>query len=514
MAKYKKVKRYHRSFYSPGMWVKKAVGIIVLVVVVLVVGWLAAPHVLDWATHTWYTVVRNRDLSASSETTASSAAASSEVTAEPAASSEVRTDSEPESEPAAPAGVIIEGSWGVLDTAAAKDEASLRAAARFGQISGSAIREIFKMIAKPGMISFAGGNPAASALPDAECAEIARDVLQNDGKRILQYGATEGYPPLLESLHAYVEQQLGCAVPAVLPVTGSTQAMDLLCKALIDPGDVILVENPSFLGNMQCMRLYQATLVPVESDENGIIPEKLEEAMRQYHPKLLYTIPTFQNPTGITLAADRRKPIAELAAKYHVVVAEDDPYRDLRYAGEACPSIKSFDKDGWVVFLGSFSKIISPGLRVGFMAGDASILRKCTVGKQSTDVHTANLTQAIVDQYLRRGLLPDHITSICRSYKAQLDAMLSELSTFPEGTTYTRPDGGLFIFVTLPEGIDAKELLEQAVERHVAYVPGTHFFCDGGHENTLRLNFSNASIAQIHEGMSTLREIFAQALAK
>lgn len=214
---------------------------------------------------------------------------------------------------------------------------SLRFAHRFDQISGSAIREIFKMIAKPGMISFAGGNPAASALPDAECAEIARDVLQNDGKRILQYGATEGYPPLLESLLAYVEQQLGCAVPAVLPVTGSTQAMDLLCKALIDPGDVILVENPSFLGNMQCMRLYQATLVPVESDENGIIPEKLEEAMRQYHPKLLYTIPTFQNPTGITLAADRRKPIAELAAKYHVVVAEDDPYRDLRYAGKACP---------------------------------------------------------------------------------------------------------------------------------------------------------------------------------
>ena len=229
---------------------------------------------------------------------------------------------------------------------------SLRFAHRFDQISGSAIREIFKMIAKPGMISFAGGNPAASALPDAECAEIARDVLQNDGKRILQYGATEGYPPLLESLHAYVEQQLGCTVPAVLPVTGSTQAMDLLCKALIDPGDVILVENPSFLGNMQCMRLYQATLVPVESDENGIIPEKLEEAMRQYHPKLLYTIPTFQNPTGITLSADRRKPIAELAAKYHVVVAEDDPYRDLRYAGEACPSIKSFDKDGIVEWLG------------------------------------------------------------------------------------------------------------------------------------------------------------------
>lgn len=288
--------------------------------------------------------------------------------------------------------------------------------------------------------------------------------------------------------------------------------MDLLVKALIDPGDVILVENPSFLGNMQCMRLYQARLVPVESDENGIIPEKLEEAMRLYHPKILYTIPTFQNPTGITLSADRRKPIAELAAKYGVVVAEDDPYRDLRYAGKALPSIKSFDKDGWVVFLGSFSKIISPGLRVGFMAGDSRILRKCTIGKQSTDVHTSNLTQAIVDQYLRQNLLPDHIASICQSYKAQMDAMLEELSTFPAGTTYTRPEGGLFIFVTLPEGIDAKVLLEQAVARQVAYVPGTHFFCDGGHDNTLRLNFSNSTILQIHQGMRVLKEIFTAAL--
>lgn len=391
---------------------------------------------------------------------------------------------------------------------------ALHFAHRFDTISGSAIREIFKMIAQPNMISFAGGNPAVSALPDDVCAEIARDVLQKDGKRILQYGATEGYPPFVESLHTYAETQLGCSIPGVLPVTGSTQAMDLLCKALINPGDVILVENPSFLGNMQCMRLYQAKLIPVESDENGIIPEKLEETIRQHHPKLLYTIPTFQNPTGITLSAERRAPIAALAAKYGVVVAEDDPYRDLRYAGTPCPSIKSFDKDGWVIFLGSFSKIISPGLRVGFMAGDSRILRKCTIGKQSTDVHTSNLPQAIVDQYLRRGLLPDHIASICESYRAQMNAMLDDLSTFPEGTQYTHPEGGLFIFVTLPEGIDAKELLTQAVEKHVAYVPGTHFFCDGGHENTLRLNFSNASINQIHQGMNALREIFTAALQK
>lgn len=389
---------------------------------------------------------------------------------------------------------------------------ALRFAHRFDTISGSAIREIFKMIAKPGMISFAGGNPALSALPDQKVAEIAQEVLQKDGKTILQYGATEGYAPFLESLKAYVERQLGCDVPAVLPVTGSTQAMDLLCKALIDPGDRILVEDPSFLGNMQCMRLYQAELVSVESDENGLMIDKLEEAIVKYRPKLLYTIPTFQNPTGKTLAADRRKPIAELASKYGVVVAEDDPYRDLRYAGTPLPSIKSYDKDGWVMFLGSFSKIISPGLRVGYIAGDQQIIRKCTIGKQSTDVHTGNINQAIVDQYLRQDLLPGHIKSICESYKQQLEAMLGDLEGFPAGTRYTRPEGGLFIWVELPEGIDSKVLLDEAVERHVAYVPGAHFFSGGGHENTLRLNFSNSTVEQIHEGMAVLKDIFKKAI--
>lgn len=390
----------------------------------------------------------------------------------------------------------------------------IRYASRFDGVTGSAIREIFKMIAKPGMISFAGGNPSPAALPDDVVSKLAGDVLATNGKAILQYGATEGYPALVESLKEYASHQLECDIPAVLPTTGSTQAMDLLCKALIDPGDVVLVENPSFLGNLQCLKLYQAKMVPVESDDHGLILEKLEAAMQEHHPKMLYVIPTFQNPTGKTLAADRRKPIAELAAKYGVVVAEDDPYRDLRYAGTPCPSIKSYDKEGWVVFLGSFSKIISPGLRVGYMAGDPRLLRKCTMGKQSTDVHTANLNQAIVDQFLRRNLLPNHISTICSSYKAQMEAMLEELATFPEGTKYVKPEGGLFIWVELPEGVDAKALLETAVERHVAYVPGTHFYAYGGHENTFRLNFSNSTIEQIHTGMAVLREIITEALTK
>ena len=390
------------------------------------------------------------------------------------------------------------------------DISQIRFASRFDKVTGSAIREIFKVIAQPGMISFAGGNPSPDALPDALVSELSRYVLEQDGKAILQYGATEGYRPFVESLKVYVSKQLGVEIPAVLPVTGSTQAMDLLCKALIDPGDTVLVENPSFLGNLQCLKLYQANLVPVESDDQGLLPDDLEKKIQQYHPKLLYTIPTFQNPTGKSLPEDRRKAVAELANKYGMVVAEDDPYRDLRYRGTAAPSIKSFDENGWVMFLGSFSKIISPGLRVGYIAGNADIIRKCTVGKQSTDVHTSNLNQAIVDQFLRRDLLPEHIRTICAGYGAKMDRMLSSLEAFPAGVRFTRPEGGLFIWAELPEKIDAVSMLSKAVERKVAYVPGTYFCVDGGHLNTIRLNFSNSTPEQIDTGMAALREIIEQ----
>ena len=390
------------------------------------------------------------------------------------------------------------------------DISSVRFASRFDQVTGSAIREIFKVIAQPGMISFAGGNPSPDALPDKIVSEIAQDVLARDGKNILQYGATEGYPPFLESLKHYIELQLGTEIQSVLPVTGSTQAMDLLCKALIDPGDTVLVENPSFLGNLQCLKLYQANLVPVESDDQGLLTEDLEAKIRRYHPKLLYTIPTFQNPTGKTLCEERREKIAELANRYGMVVAEDDPYRDLRYRGTALRSIKSYDRDGWVMFLGSFSKIISPGLRVGYIAGNSEIIRKCTIGKQSTDVHTANLNQAIVDQFIRRDLLPGHIQTVCRGYGEKMKKMLECLDSFPDDIRYTRPEGGLFIWAELAEGTDAAKLLSTAVERKVAYVPGTFFCVDGGHENTLRLNFSNSSVEQIEKGMAVLNDLISK----
>ena len=386
----------------------------------------------------------------------------------------------------------------------------LKFAERFDKVTGSAIREIFKYLAKPGMISFAGGNPSLAALPDEICAELAHEALKTDGKRILQYGATEGYPPFVESLRDYLGRQYGFdwEMNGLLPTTGSTSCMDLVCKAFLNPGDAVLVESPTFLGNMQTLNLYQAKLVPVESDEGGVMLDKLEEAIKEHHPKLFYVIPTFQNPSGRTLAADRRKPIAELAAKYNFLVMEDDPYRDLRYTGDHLPTIKSYDKTGHVAYMGSFSKIISPGLRVGYLVAEKDILRKCTIGKQGTDLHTPNLNQAIADLFLRRELLKPHIESILPAYREKMNLMLEELKSFPKGTRYTVPEGGLFIWIEMPENFNATEIFKEAIEEGVAYVPGTHFYPYGGHHNTFRLNFSNSTPEQIKEGMAKLRKLF------
>ena len=389
----------------------------------------------------------------------------------------------------------------------------IRFAERFDGVTGSAIREIFKLLAKPGMISFAGGNPSEAALPDGEMAELAAEVVRRDGKRILQYGATEGYPPFLEVLRDYVGQHFGVdmARNGVLPTTGSTQGMQLLLSALINPGDTILVEAPTFLGNMQSMRLFRARLVPVLMDENGMDTDDLEAKIKAHRPKLIYTIPTFQNPTGCTMSLERRKKIAALAEEYGVVVAEDDPYHDLRYAGTELPTIKSFDQAGWVVFLGSFSKVISPGLRVGFLAAEPGILRKCVIAKQASDLHTGLLNQALCAEYIRRGLLEPHIKSILGGYARQMNTMLDELSRMKTVVYYTKPEGGLFIFAGLDQRLNATELLSRAVEKNVAYVPGTHFYPDGGYEYTLRLNFSKASPEEIVRGMRLLDETFAQA---
>ena len=243
----------------------------------------------------------------------------------------------------------------------------------------------------------------------------------------------------------------------------------------------------------------------IPTDEDGVIPEAAEELIKKHHPKMMYIIPTFQNPTGRTLCLERRKALAEMAAKYGFIIAEDDPYRDLRYEGEALPSISSFDEEGWVVYLSSFSKYIAPGLRVGAAAvPHAGLLRKMVIGKQSSDVHSPILTQAIVELYLEKGLLPDHLKRICGEYRKQLTAMLEGFSFFPEGTKHTLPQGGLFVWAELPEGMDAMAALNRAIEQNVAFVPGTHFYPDGGHANTLRLNFSMQEVDDIRAGMERL----------
>ena len=381
-------------------------------------------------------------------------------------------------------------------------------------IAGSAIRQIFHLLARPGMISFAGGNPSNAALEPEVIAPLAQSVLEKYGTTLLQYGATEGYAPLKESMCEFITS---CGIHTtpdqVLPVSGGTQGLDLLCKALINPGDVVLVESPTFLGALQAIRTSQARLVEVPTDENGVIVEAFEEAIKTHHPKIAYLIPTFQNPTGTTTSLERRKAVAELAAKYGVVIAEDDPYRDLRYSGEALPAIKSFDEEGWVVYLSSFSKLISPGMRVGAAIANPVLMKKLIIGKQSSDLHTALLTQAIVDAYWRTGELLPHIERIKVGYRNQLNAMLEGFKYFPEGVQHTTPEGGLFLWVTLPEGVDAKELLTKAVERNVAFVPGTHFYPEGGHLNTLRLNFSNSSVADIDKGMKALGGLLCETLA-
>ena len=380
-------------------------------------------------------------------------------------------------------------------------------AGQMKDITGSAIRDIFKLLGKPGMISFAGGNPSNSALEPDVVRGLACEAIDRYGTNALQYGGTEGLPGLRAGIADYLSSTAGvrCTADNILPVQGSSQAFDLLLKALIDPGDVILVESPTFLGAIQAMRIYKAQLIAMPMDEGGVIIDEVEKLVQKHHPKMMYIIPTFQNPTGRTLSLPRRKALAEMAAKYGFIIAEDDPYRDLRYDGEPLPSISSFDEEGWVVYLSSFSKYIAPGLRVGAAAvPHAGLLRKMVIGKQSSDVHSPILTQAIVELYLEKGLLPEHLTRICGEYRKQLTAMLEGFAFFPEGTKHTLPQGGLFVWAELPEGMDAMAALNRAIEQNVAFVPGTHFYPDGGHANTLRLNFSMQEADVIRAGMERL----------
>jgi len=386
-------------------------------------------------------------------------------------------------------------------------------AKRFDGITGSAIRAIFSLLADPNIISFAGGNPSPQTFPKEDLAKMAEKLISEQGDSILQYGGTVGRPAALKTVkNLLAKEGFDPKDNEIITLTGSSQGIEMMTKIFINPGDTVLVEAPTFLGALQTFKTYQANLVEVEMDELGIIPEALEKALKETGAKFLYTIPTFQNPTGRTLPIERRKQVYELCKEYGCIVLEDDPYAALRYEGEPVAGIKSFDANNEnVVKLISFSKTISPGLRMGAAYANAEIIHKFNLAKQGMDVHTPNLTQDLVANYIDAGLYEDRISKNCDLYRDKCALMYEEaVKQLPAGTKIVRPEGGMFIWAELPEEYNCTELFKTAVETGVAYVPGTHFYAHGGHHNTLRLNFTMVSEEKIIEGMARLGKVFAK----
>lgn len=382
---------------------------------------------------------------------------------------------------------------------------------RIKDLNANAIREIFKLLAQPDIISFAGGLPANEGLPLEKVKEISYEVLSSDkALQVLQYGATEGYLPFLQSGLEYIKRAgiEGQNLDNIVAVSGGQQSIDLMCKAFLNKGDCVLVEEPTYLAVLHILKTYEAKAIGVKSGDDGLDLEDLEEKIIKNKPKMLYLVPTFSNPTGKTICLEKRKAIAKLCKKYSLVLLEDDPYCELRYDGERLPSIKSFDDDGYVVYTVSFSKTISPGLRTALTVGHKDIIRKLVLGKQATDVHTSSLSQAIVDSYLRKNLMDGYLEKVIPLYKEKKDRMLNKMEElFPKEVTFTKPEGGLFIWVTLPNYMNAKELFTEAVAQKVAFVCGDSFYPNGDVTNTFRLNFSNASLAQIDIGIARLAKV-------
>ena len=381
-------------------------------------------------------------------------------------------------------------------------------------LEASAIREIFKLLAKPGIISFAGGAPDPNLFPKAEFAEIAKEILETQGNVALQYGVTEGYAPLREwTRKRLVNQGVITENDDLIIVSGGQQGIDLATKSLINPGDGVICEEPSFIGGLNCFRSFNAELygVPVQAD--GIDTEKLEETLKA-HPnvKLLYTIATFQNPSGITVSLEKRKKILELAEKYDFLIYEDNPYGELRFSGEEVPTFKSMDKNGRVIYFGSFSKILAPGMRLGFTSAPAPLLERMIICKQTEDVHTNVLSQMIAYEFVTRYSIDEHIAKLRSAYGKKCKLMMDCMDKFfPASVKHTCPDGGLFLYCTMPDGYDSKELMKLALEKNVAFVPGTSCMIDDkATYSTFRMNYSTASEEDIETGVKALGEVLHQ----
>jgi len=379
----------------------------------------------------------------------------------------------------------------------------------------SEIRELLKLTARPGIISFAGGLPAPDLFPIEDIKEISRIVMEREGKTALQYGPTEGDNRLREEL-ASLMQKDGVNITSnhLLIVTSSQQGLDLVGKIFVDPGDVVMTSRPTYVGAIQAFHSYGARMLGVEQDEEGTQTAQLEAeieklAAKGSKPKFIYEIPDFQNPSGITMSLKRRKELIRIAEKHDLVIVEDSPYRQLRFEGKTEPALISMNSDR-VLSLFTFSKILLPGFRLGWMAGPNELVQKAVTAKQSVDLCSPPFNQSIIYEYLHRGLLEKQIAVIIKAYREKRDFMLAKLSQYmPKlpGLKWTHPQGGLFLWVTLPESIDAGEMFHSAIEKQVAYVVGTAFYPDGGGHNSFRMNFSYSSMAEIEEGVKRLAEV-------
>jgi 2-aminoadipate transaminase len=372
----------------------------------------------------------------------------------------------------------------------------------------SDIREILKVTAQPDVISLAGGLPAPELFPIDEYRRAFEWVLESDGAQALQYGPSEGYFPLrallAERLSAF---GMGCAADDILVTNGSQQALDLIGKIFLNPGDTVLVEKPTYLGALQAFNQYQANYAVVPMDEDGMRVDEVERVLSSASTriKFIYALPNFQNPTGRTMSLPRRRQLVQLASQYGIPIVEDDPYGELRYEGQALPTLKSLDTDGTVIYLGTFSKILAPGFRLGWMLACPEVFEVLLHGKQPSDLHTGMAQQMATYEVAKDGFVDRHVLRIKAFYRERRDVMLRSIEEhFPPDAHYTQPAGGLFVWAELPSHIDTRELLIDAVKDKVAFVPGQGFHPDASGTNTMRLNFSNVPPDQLQEGIRRL----------
>ena len=395
---------------------------------------------------------------------------------------------------------------------------AVKFARRLENAEGSAIREILKLASNPEVISFAGGLPAPELFPVEEMKKVALAVLEEQGRAAMQYYATDGYPPLREAIAERMNRKLHTNVTAdsILVTNGSQQCLDFVGRVFLDEGDKIIVESPSYLGALNAFKAYGPEFIEIPTDEDGMIMSELEKALAANPDvKFIYVIPDFQNPSGRTWPIERRKQFMEIINKYEIPVAEDNPYGELRFEGEIFPSLKSYDTKGLVLFFGTFSKIFAPGFRLGWVSASPEILEKFNISKQAADLQASTISQMEMAKFIEMYDLDAHVEKIKEVYGKRRTIMLDAMDEyFPEGVTFTRTDGGLFTWVTLPEGIDAAQLMKDVVlPNNVAYVPGEPFYPNGGNANHFRMNYSCMPEDRIVEGVKRLGKALHEAIS-